>query len=155
MKRFFSVLLCLLMLCLSLAGCGSSAKSLDIAQFSQSVIKDIDFGDELLLVPEKIVCDYYTLPENSVSEYAIYVSATSATASEFAVFKCKDEDALKSVKSAVEKRVAEQTESYENYRPDEKFRLDNALIATDSNYLVFAVSNDNAALQKMFSQSLK
>lgn len=151
MKRFAAFVLCMAVL---LCGCGSKAKDIDVAAFADSVAEKVDFGDELLAVPEKIVSDYYTLPEG-IESFKIYVSATSATASELAVFKCKDANALKEVKSAVESRVAEQTASYENYRPDEKFRLDNAVILTEGNYLVFAVSNDNKAVEKMFSEALK
>lgn len=151
MKRFAVVLLAFALL---LCGCGSKTKDIDLSAFADKVIQDVDFGDDMLAVPEKLVSDYYTLPDG-IDSYKIYVSGTSATASEFAAFKCKDENTVKAVKSAVEKRISEQTESYENYRPDEKFRLENAVIITNGNYLVFAVSNDNSAVEKLFSEALK
>ena len=151
MKRFAVIFLCFALL---LCGCGSKANDIDVAAFADKVAESVDFGDELLAVPEKIISDYYTLPDG-VESCKIYVSATSATASELAAFKCKDENAVKAVKSAVETRIEEQTASYENYRPDEKFRLENAVILTEGNYLVFAVSNDNDAVSKLFTEALK
>ncbi|MBP0981207.1 MAG: DUF4358 domain-containing protein, partial [Oscillospiraceae bacterium] len=107
MKRFAVIFLCFALL---LCGCGSKAKDIDVAAFADKVAESVDFGDELLAVPEKIISDYYTLPDG-VESCKIYVSATSATASELAAFKCKDENAVKAVKSAVETRIEEQTAS--------------------------------------------
>lgn len=151
MKRFVAVLLTFALL---LCGCGSKTRDIDIAAFADKVKESVDFGDDILAVPEKLVSDYYTLPDG-IDSFKIYVSGTGATASELAAFKCKDESSVKSVRAAVEQRIAEQTESYENYRPDEKFRLENAVILTNGNYLVFAVSNDNSAVEKLFAEALK
>ena len=52
-------------------------------------------------------------------------------------------------------RIADQISNYENYRPDEKFRLDNALIETNGNYLLFVVSDNNETIQKLFNDALK
>lgn len=152
MIKRFSVLI--LTFAILLCGCGSKAKDIDVAAFADKVNENVDFGDELLPVPEKMISDYYTLPDG-IESCKIYVSATSATASELAAFKCKDENSAKAVKAAVEQRISEQTASYENYRPDEKFRLENAVILTDGVYVVFAVSNDNAAVKELFTEALK
>ena len=156
MKRSIVAVLLIMAVCLSLAGCGgSSAKELDIATFASSAIEKVEFGDELLAVPDNMLSDYYVLPKDKVSASAVYVSGTGATASELAVFKCKDADAAKAVKTAVETRISEQIASYENYRPDEKFRLENAFVAVEGNYVVFAVSNDNQAVEKLLESSMK
>jgi len=156
MKRSIFALLVIVAICLALAGCGgSSAKELDVSAFAAAAIEKVDFGDELLSVPEGMLSDYYVLPKDKVTASAVYVSGTGATASELAVFKCKDADAAKDVKTAVETRIAEQTASYENYRPDEKFRLENAFVTVEGNYVIFAVSNDNQAVEKLLESSLK
>jgi len=141
------------MLCI--AGCGGKAeKSLDVAAFASAAVEKMDFGDELMAVPEQMLSDYYTLPKGKVSEYAVYVSGTGATASELAVFKCSS-DAVKDVEAAVKTRIEEQIASYANYRPDEKFRLEKALLVTEGDYVVFAVSNDNEAVEKLLGSSMK
>ncbi len=153
MKRIIIFALCTAMFCL--AGCGGKSEStLDVAAFASAAVEKVDFGDELMAVPEQMLSDYYTLPKDKVSEYAVYVSGTGATASELAVFKCSA-DAVKDVRTAVETRIAEQISSYEGYRPDEKFRLEKALLVTEGNYVVFAVSNDNAAVEKLLGESIK
>lgn len=154
MKKFAISILCLLTI-FWITGCGSSSKTLDIDAFSQKVAAQGDFGDELILLSDNIVSDYYDLSFDGLEDYSIYVSSTSATASEFAIFECKDDDALKLAKAAVETRIADQINNYENYRPDEKYRLDNSMIETNGNYLIFVVSNNNSAIEKLFESELK
>ena len=129
MKRFTTAALCCLMLILIIfTGCNSSKKVLDIDTFSKDVISKGNFNDELILLSDKLVTDYCDLSFEGLDEYRVYISSSSATASEFAVFKCSSDAALKSAKAAVETRISDQISNYENYRPDEKFRLENALI---------------------------
>lgn len=155
MKRFVSVSLCILMAAFLISSCGKTAKTLDIDTFTKDAVSKGNYGDELILLSDNAASDYYNLSFSGLEDYAIYVSATSATASELAVMKCKDEAALKAAKSTVESRIEDQISNYENYRPDELFRLENAVITTKDNYLLFVVSDDNAAIQKLFEDQLK
>lgn len=152
MKKLIAAALCGLIV---LVGCASSKKALDIDAFSKDVLSKGSFNDELILLPDKVVADYYDLSFDGLEDYRVYVSSSSATASELAVFKCKDEAALKAAKAVVETRISDQISNYENYRPDEKFRLDNALVETNGDYLLFVVSDNNATIQDLFKDALK
>lgn len=155
MKKFTAVALCCFMLFMVLTGCGVSNKSLDMDSFSKDVLSKGSFNDELIQLPDNVVSDYYDLSFDGLEEYCVYASSSSATASEFAIFKCSGDKALNAAKTAVEERISDQITNYENYRPDEKFRLDNALVVTNGNYLLFAVSDDNATIQNLFNDALK
>ena len=152
MKKIAAATFCCLVM---LIGCSSSKKAMDMDTFSKEVLSKGSFGDELILLSDKVVADYYDLSFEGLEDYRIYVSSSSATASEFGVFKCKDETALKAAKAVIESRISDQITNYENYRPDEKFRLDNALIETNGNYLLFVVSDDNTTIQNLFNAALK
>ncbi len=155
MRKLVTAALCCLILFVTLTGCGSSAKSLDMEAFSKEVLTKGSFNDELILLSDKVVADYYDLSFDGLEEYRVCVSSSSATASEFALFKCSDDNALKSAKAAVEARISDQISNYENYRPDEKFRLENALVETNGNYLLFVVSDNNTTIQNLFNDALK
>lgn len=154
MKKLTAALCCLILLTM-FAGCGSSKKTLDMDAFSKDALSKGSFNDELILLSDKVVADYYDLSFDGLEEYRVYVSSSSATASEFAVFKCSSDAAIKSAKSAVEARISDQVSNYENYRPDEKFRLENALVETNGDYLLFVVSDNNATIQNLFNDALK
>lgn len=155
MKKIIAATLCCLMLSIVLAGCSASEKVLDMDALSTDVLSKGSFNDELILLSDKVIGDYYNLSFEGLDEYRVYVSSSSATASEFALFKCSSDAALKSSKAAVKARISDQISNYENYRPDEKFRLENALIETNGNYLMFVVSDDNDTIQKLFNKALK
>ena len=133
MRRFIAVCLGLIVVPFLFSACGASSKTVDIDAFAKDALSKGDFGDELILLSDNIASDYYNLSFSGLEDSVIYVSSTSATASEIAVFKCKDATALKDAKAAVEARISDQISNYENYRPDEKYRLENALIATQGN----------------------
>ncbi len=83
------------------------------------------------------------------------MSATSGTTNELAVFACENADAVSAVKAAVEARLKMQRENYENYIPAEISRLDDALVKTSGNYLLFSVSPNNGAVEDAFKAALK
>ena len=156
MKKLITVLLAVSLLIL--AGCGgkSDAKTLDLEKFTADVLKTVEYDDELIALSEKNVSNYYKkLPASGVAAYKIYVSATSGTTNELAVFQCESADAVSAVKEAVEARLQMQRENYENYIPAEVSRLDEALIKTSGNYVLLSVSPDNDAVDAAFKAALK
>lgn len=152
-KKIMPLLLAALLV---FAGCGKKEnKTIDLPAFCAGVLEQVNFNDELITVSQQVAGDYYDLSFDGLEEYSISLSATSATASELSVFRCKDKDALAAAAERVQQRIQEQLANYENYRPDEVFRLQNALVLTEGNYLLFAVSDDNEAIQALFEQALK
>lgn len=143
---------------LSLAACGSSKssdKTLDMASFTSEVLSTVKYDDELITLSEKVVDKYYDLSFDGLLEYTIYVSGSAATTNELAVFKCSDASAIEAAKASVEKRLSEQNDLYASYLPAEVYRLENALIKTSGNYLLFSVSDDNETVEKIFDKALK
>jgi uncharacterized lipoprotein YehR (DUF1307 family) len=158
MKKVLSTLALVLaaILVLSLAGCGSaSAKTLDLTAFADDVLDTVTYDDELIELSDKVAGNYYDLTFDGLEDWKIYVSATSSTTNELAVFSCKDSTALDAAKQSVENRLAKQRDAYELYIPDELLRLDNALIKTSGNYLLFSVSDDNETVESLFDKALK
>lgn len=154
MKKLLCVLLSTVLLLL--AGCGGdSEKTMDMTAFSESVLSSVEYDDELISLSDKVAGNYYDLEIDGLEGYVIFVSSTSATTNELAVFHCADSSALEAAKSAVEARMKDQREAYENYIPDELLRLDNALVKTSGNYLLFSVSDDNETVEKLFDEALK
>lgn len=154
MKKFVLPVLLAFVLVLSLGACGKGDKEIDIDKLCEQALSEGKFNDELIELPDKVLSDYYNLPEG-IEEYRIYVSSSSATASEFAVFKCKDDNAVKDMLASISKRMEEQIENYQDYRPDEFYRLQNAVITNEGNYVMFAVADNADALKKLFQDSAK
>jgi hypothetical protein len=144
---------CAVALCAACAPAGD--KTLDIGAFCQDVLETVVYDDELIPLSDRLAGEYYDLDFDGLEEYVIYVSATSATANELAVMRLSDQKAVEAARKAVEKRIAAQTAVYKNYRPDELFRLENAVVTVRDNHLLFSASPDNSAVQKLFEQSFQ
>ena len=78
-----------------------------------------------------------------------------ASVREIVLSGCQGRCGLRPFYNREEKRIAAQTATYENYRPDERFRLENALVLDQGRYLLFSASPDNSAIEKLFEQSLQ
>ena len=153
MKRIV-VLTIVLLLTAGLSACGGK-KEMDINAFVQQVMKTVEYDDNLIEPSERAIRDFYGFPLEGLEQYVIYVSGTMSTANELAVMKLGDHKAVEAAKQAVTKRLADQRSNYENYNPEELFRLDKALIEVKDNYLLFSVSNDNDTVKKLFTDSFR
>ena len=153
----FKKLFILALAVLSISACCQKAtpKVLDTQAFAEQALTSIDFGDEVVPLSENVIADFYNLQFEGLEEVVVYTSGTRATASEIAVFRVADKDAMAAAKAAVEARLGDQKESYENYRPDEMVKLNAATIKEDGNYLLFAVTPDNDTVVKLFNENLK
>ncbi|MEG1773858.1 MAG: DUF4358 domain-containing protein [Oscillospiraceae bacterium] len=155
-KRGLAVILAVSLTLLAASGCSSKeTKTLDLTAFGAKVLETVRYDDELVKMSEKVIPDYYNLSFDGLKESVIYASGTMATANELAVFCVADEKAMEAAKQAVAARIKDQTANYQNYNPAELSRIEKALIVSEGHYLLFSISNDNDAIQKLFEESLK
>ncbi len=156
MKKLTGLVLATLIL-LSLAACGSNskAKELDLTAFTKKVVESVKYDDDMVPLNEQIASEYYNLTFDGLEGWAAYGSGTAATTNELMVMKLKDEAAINTAKETIQKRIDDQVANYEGYRPDELFRLENAVIEAQGDYLLFSVSSDNDAVKKLFEDALK
>lgn len=150
MNRLKTAALCLALVLL-ITGC---SKSMDIEKTADTVLANVTFDDEMLKVESSVVSDLYSLPESGVEEYIIYVSASGATANEFAIFRVKDDSAATALKTALATRTGTLTANFENYVPSELNRINNKLIVQKGDYILFAVTNSNEDIQDIFNNAL-
>ena len=156
MKKLAVFALCTLMI-LSLAACGSKseAKELDLDAFAKQVIDSVEYDDDMVQLNEQIASEYYGLSFDGLEQWVAYGSGTAATTNELMLMRLKDDAAVSAAKEAVQKRIEDQTSNYEGYRPDELFRLENAVVEVRGSYLLFSISPDNDTVTKLFEDALK
>jgi len=147
-KRLISLAIALILV-LSFAACGEKpAADVDIGALASELGSSGVFVDTLAEVPEKTVSTLIGIDVSTLESYQ-YRIGSGSTGEEFGVFKCKSEDAAKAVVAKLEKRVADQTKSYENYVAEAVERLDNAIIVRSGVYVAIVVANDYAAAGKI------
>ncbi|MEG2174967.1 MAG: DUF4358 domain-containing protein, partial [Oscillospiraceae bacterium] len=72
---------------------------------------------------------------------------------ELAVMKLSDDKAVEAAKKMVERRLEDQRANYENYNPQELFRIEKAIVTVENHVLLFSVCNDNESVKKLFLES--
>ncbi|MBQ2061278.1 MAG: DUF4358 domain-containing protein [Oscillospiraceae bacterium] len=149
MKRIVSLLLVLL-LTLALVGCGGAKVNNNVTAggLADALHMTVPFDGEMKSVS---VDNYLNLPEGA--EAAGYMSKGS-TAEEIFVVRCASEADAKTVKTEIEKYVADQRSNLERYQPEEVSRLNSGVLIQKGVYAVLCVSADAEKAEKIIKEQL-
>jgi len=131
---------------LLLAGCAGRQKNdIDIspAQAAQAIAEGVEFTDTLILAEGDVANGYYLL-DDTVTDYAVYISGSGATAQEVAVLKVADAADAGHAEEIVRDRLERLKTMFENYRPDEMAKLQSAVVEVRGNVVYFVCSDDSA-----------
>jgi len=135
-----------------MAGCGSSGKTIDAAALAESLTAEISYDDTLEAVDADTVSMYITLPDEV--ESVMYMGSGS-TAEEVAVFTAPDEDTAKETMESVQEHLNDQTESFQDYIPEESKRVGNAVLEQRGKYVILCVSGDSDTAKEIIEEAFK
>jgi hypothetical protein len=140
---------------LFVAGCGSSAKIIDAAAaaaLAKDLSTEITYEDTLEEVDADTVSMYIDLPENVES---VMYMGSGATAEEVGVFTAPDEDTAKETLESVQSHLDDQTDSFQDYKPEEAKRVGNAVLEQKGNYVILCVSGDPDTAKDIIEEAFK
>lgn len=135
------------------SGCSGqqAASEIDLAAVAQSALSDAGYSEELVALDDSTILRRYpTLDLQKVEGYEVYVSGSMATAEELALFKAKSSGDLQHIREAVERRIEDMQISFEDYRPEEMPKIEDAVIIEKGDYLLFAVVPESTAIRELF-----
>lgn len=159
MKRFFrlAALLLALTLTLLLAACGGGeekAADIDPDQLAQSIMEQVSFKDSLARVEGDLAKEWYFL-DDKVTDHAIYIDGTGASAQEIAVLKAADAADAAHLEQIMQDRLETLAFYFENYVPAEMQKINNPVIVTKGNVVVMVLHDDVAAAESALDSLLK
>jgi outer membrane murein-binding lipoprotein Lpp len=137
---------------LLVAGCGSSAKTIDAAALAKDLTTEITYEDTLEEVDADTVSMYIDLPEGVESE--MYMGS-GATAEEVGVFTAPDENTARETLDSVQSHLDDQTDSFSNYKPEEAKRVGSAVLEQKGNYVILCVSGDSDTAKDIIEEAFK
>lgn len=137
------------MMCISLAGCGS--KTVDVNELATALADGGKFSEQLTEVSSDIAEKRYMISEGEVEECVSY-TGTPAVVDEITIFKTTDAEA---VKEKAEKHIDTQKETYTSYAPSEVTKLDDCVIETVGDYVIVCVSEDSSSVQSIIDEYTK
>ncbi len=153
MKKITALLLAACMLLLFTA-CGGG-KEVKIDELSAELVASGAFTMDMgqYAMNAALAGPTYGFDEADVTESVFYFN--NATAEEIFLAKAADKDAAAKLEGLCKTRVESQKAALEMYAPDAIPRLDNAIVVTADNYVIFVVANDAAAARTIVDKYMK
>ena len=156
MKKILIAMLSVLMIVSLLGGCAEKQqKELDAASVADAILAAGVFEDELTEMPASRLSTYYLLAESDLKAYKVYRSSTQSTPEEIAVFTASSSDTLETVKKAVDTRLEDLKAQYQDYQPQEMYKLENALVETSGDTVILVVSADHEKAAQAVKDAIK
>jgi len=156
-KRIFNSFMALILITIVLTACtkgGSTGKNPSIVEINNKLSEAIDLskmdnGDGEVL--EK----FYDIDSNKLEEFVLYMPKTNIEVNEIAILKVKNTSDLEDIKEKIENRIEEQGNAFRDYIPEEYYLIENHVLKTKDNYILFAIYEDVDKIEKVFDESFK
>lgn len=148
---------------LMLTGCGGEEAveanaTVSIAEatangITAAVMAEIEIPSAMEKTAENLDA-YYDIDTTTVAEMSVFICGSGAYPDELAVFKFNDEASAQAGAEAVKNRLDSQTAIYKDYTPAEMYKLDEAVIIKEGNWVAFAACADNARAKEIIENML-
>ena len=146
----FTAFIIAALLTLSLAGCGAEDFTAESAEALVSeVLEKVEFQQELTELPESLLGTAYDL----IDGVEIEAYTAGYPADRFALFFSEDSGKLAEVKTMLEAKVQELIDTYSGYDTTQVGKLENAIIETRGNYVIFIVTDDYETAKELLKAS--
>ncbi len=145
-KRVFAIMLVVLSVALCFCSCSQNeSKNPATGDVAAAIHNSGEFAELIALTDDNIVRRYYGIDLEAIEEYEALVCSSGAMADEIAVFKMKEKDDVEDMLEVVRERKQELYDNFVDYRADQIDKVENAVIASNGNYVYFIVCEDRAA----------
>lgn len=153
MKKLIKALT-LTLLCLAFVACSSNTNSVALkdGMTVQDVVTLVGEKAPIQLpmeLDETLAVDLANLNLDDVEDFAITKAGTMTSADIIAIVEAK-EGKIESVKASLEKML--ETEKQNAYLPDQKEKVENALLTEKGNYVILLVNNDMKAAEEAVNE---
>ena len=152
--------LCLVLsviLLLSFTACAQedTTKEISLQSVIDGALASGGFQDDLMKLEGDAVTVFYNIDSSKVKDYEIYVSSSGATSEEVAVFELRNKDDAEAVKKMIDSRIDDLSFKFESYKPEEMYKIKNALIQQTEQYILFVVADEPELTKAVFSNAFK
>ena len=144
--KIFAVLTMLFLL----VSCGKKSEIIN-AELSREITDNVEFSEQLTQIDTINAQKRYMLSSKDYSEITAFVG-TASVCDEFVIVKTSNtEGIIEDLRSYVDSKK----ESYKTYRPNEIYKLDNAIIEQYEDAVVMIITADSDDAIKVYEEYLK
>lgn len=143
MKMFLKILAVSFSLMFCLSACGKSSY-ISFDDVYSDLILEIDFGSNMANMSEIAAENFYFIYDTDILEdYVIYMDESNSTPNEIALFRLASESDRTTVDTIVKNRINDLKIGFEDYKPDEMYKLENAVVKSKGKYVIMVICGDN------------
>ena len=144
--KIFAVLTTLFLL----VSCGKKSEIIN-AELSQAIKDNVEFSEQLTQIDTINAQKRYMLSSKDYSEITAFVG-TASVCDEFVIVKTSNtEGIIEDLRSYIDSKK----ESYKTYRPNEIYKLDNAIIEQYEDAVVMIITADSDDAIRVYEEYLK
>lgn len=141
------IMIVVLMIIIILLGIGfvftnvDESVNIDSGKLIEELINSQIFEDNLSVIDKETVIKEYGFDAEKINNVEMY-SGTGATAEKILIVELVDKSYVDEVKEIIEKKIEEEKSDFQDYLPEEVFKLENYNLEVKGNYIILCISND-------------
>ena len=133
----------------SSSAAASETASLTAQEKAEKVLADIEFNGEMVAIDGENMELRLGFTSDGLTDYAAYACGSAALPDEFGVFVAESEDKAAEIKTALEKRIETQKETYKEYTPEEMYKFDDCVVEQNGTTVYYAITADNSKAESI------
>ena len=114
------------------------------------LLNDIVYEDTLSKLSDEDISNYIDIPEGVTG---VMYMGSGATAESVAVFTAPDKATADILEDNIEMYLRDQESAFEDYKPEEAKRIDNAVLEQEGKYVVLCVSGDSSKAEALIDKT--
>ena len=153
MKKNIAIILAMILAVAMLTGCGGSkdsVKCVDIVKACKEIAAKGTF-DEWYSYGEEVYDDnfdnLYGVQYDMIDDGALLQTSAGGVADEISVLHIKKNEDVSIAKTKLQDRITERINEFSGYKPEEVYKLDNAKVMVQGNYVCLIVAEDPDSME--------
>lgn len=115
--------------------------NLDVKKLEEELISSQIFEDDLNSIDRESIIKKYDFDSQKIKNINSCVG-TGATAEEILIIELFDKNDIEEIEKIIETKIEERKENFQNYLPEEVFKLENYYLESKGNHIILCISND-------------
>ena len=135
------------------ASSAAQESAVDVKKLADDMYAAMTFDDEMMELSAEVLPNIYEYDPEEVVDFKVYTCATGGSADEVAVFLADDDAGMEYIEQMVGYRLDTLRSNFEDYRPEEMSKIDNAKVLTNGYVTALVVSNDTSGAEEVFNSA--
>ncbi len=127
-----------------------SSSEKTVSEKTAELLESIEFPEMVEVKSDKLSV-YYDIDADELKEFSAYVCGSGAMPDEFGIFVANDADDASDIKEDLEERIEKQRSTYQDYTPDEMYKIEDSFVEVSGNTVIYAVCADNSTAKSILS----